>query len=646
MKAGWLNKIDLGNSGFIFKFDIFKQQAMNSIKKVFFLISIFCVFNKCGIQDSNSDSISVNSPDRKIRAEIYKDADSKLLYKVEATGKEIITASRLGIVSDSIDLGSNIRFGSVKSGRIDEIYSVFGVHNEAVNRCNTKTVEIQTEGENWFLDIRAYDDGVAVRSRLAAKANRHIQGEATEWKVPSKTLYWYQTDLVSYEGTFEKVMVDTLASDQIIGLPVTALLPAGNYALLTEASLMDYSDLAVKTSGEGTLKAFFHAEEEGWTTNEEVIQPWRVTLIANDLNSLVNSDLIRNLCPPPSSELVNANWIKPGRVAWNWWSTPRLVYDQQHQWVDWAKQLGFEYYLIDAGWTRWQEDNMNAWDGLTEVVSYAKSVGVDIWIWLHSREVSNEADRTRIFENAVKTGVSGLKIDFVPKCTHEWSNWYEATLKDAAKNKLMVDFHGAVKPTGRERTWPNELTREAIRGHEYHIKRYKRILEPDHDCVVPFNRFVQGFADYTPTVFNPSELLGYTWSREIAQAIVFTSPFLCYADHPENYLKNPAINIIKAIPSTWDETIVLQDSEIGKCAAFARRSGNAWFIGIINGDKSKNIDIPLSFLPAGTYTLIAYEDDPDRDDGIIQHVSTVSQSDSIKLTIRPKGGFVAELTKR
>jgi alpha-glucosidase len=209
----------------------------------------------------------------------------------------------------------------------------------------------------------------------------------------------------------------------------------------------------------------------------------------------------------------------------------------------------------------------------------------------------------------------------------------------------MIDFHGAVKPTGRERTWPNEMTREAIRGHEYHIKRYKRILEPDHDCILPFNRYVQGFADYTPTVFNPDELLGYTWSREIAQAIVFTSPFLCYADHPENYLKNPAINIVKAIPSTWDETIVLQDSELGKCAAFARRSGDTWFVGIINGDERKNIDIPLSFLPAGTYTMTACEDDPDRDDGIIQHVSTVSQSDSVKLAIRPKGGFVAKLTR-
>jgi alpha-glucosidase len=463
--------------------------------------------------------------------------------------------------------------------------------------------------------------------------------------VPLKTLFWYQSELGSYEGTFTKAMVDTLTSDMIIGLPVTALFPSGNYGLITEASLVDYSDLAVKSTGTRGLKAFFHAEPDGWKTDDEVIQPWRVTLIAKDLNSLVNSDIIQTLCSAPSSELVNASWIKPGRAAWNWWSTPSLIYSQQHQWVDWAKQLGFEYYLIDAGWTRWQEGTKNAWDCLTEVVNYAKSVGVGIWIWVHSREVTDVTDRQELFENAIKAGVSGIKIDFVPKCTREWSNWYEATLCDAAKCKLLIDFHGAVKPTGRDRTWPNELTREAVRGHEYHILRYKRTLFPDHDCILPFNRFVQGHADYTPTVFNPAELLGYTWSREIAQAIVFTSPFLCYADHPENYLKNPALDIIKAIPSTWDETIVLQPSEIGKCAAFARRKGDTWFIGIINGSEKKNIDIPLSFLGSEDYSINTIEDDPDRDDATIQKVNKVDKSDRIRISIRPAGGFVAKLTK-
>jgi alpha-glucosidase len=619
---------------------------MISLKKPLLFTGVLFLFNLIEAQNVKpGDIITVKSPDGKINVEINKGTDSKLYYKIEANGNEIITPSRLGIVSDNVDLGSDFRFGHSESKMIDETYPMFGIHNKAINRCNTTTVEIQSVPEKWYLDVRAYDDGIGIRCRLDAKKNRIIQGEATEWKVPSKTLFWYQNDLGSYEGTFTKVMVDTLSPDKIIALPVTALIPSGNYLMLTEASLVDYSDLAVKSSGGGALKAFFHAEQEGWKTDDAVIQPWRVTLIARDLNALVNSDLLHNLCPPPSSELVNADWIKPGRAAWNWWSTPSLVYNQQHQWVDWAKQLGFEYYLIDAGWNRWKDSTKNAWDCLAEVASYAKSVGINIWMWVHSNEVTKDADRTRIFDNAVKAGVSGIKIDFVPKCSRERSNWYEATLREAAKDRLLIDFHGAVKPTGRSRTWPNELTREAIRGHEYQIIRIKRTLLPDHDCTLPFNRFVQGFADYTPTVFNPAELLGYTWSREIAQAIVFTSPFLCYADHPENYLKNPALDILKAIPSTWDETIVLMDSEIGKCAAFARRIGNTWFIGIINGSEKKNIDIPLGFLTEKSYTLNAYEDDPDRGDGIIKKVSTVSKSDHIRLTIRSAGGFVAKLSK-
>ena len=219
-------------------------------------------------------------------------------------------------------------------------------------------------------------------------------------------------------------------------------------------------------------------------------------------------------------------------------------------------------------------------------------------------------------------------------------------MRDAAALKLMIDFHGPVKPTGRDRTWPNELTREAVRGHEWHILRYKRTLTPDHDCIIPFNRYVQGPADYTPTVFIPEELRGYTWSREVAQAIVFTSPFLCYADHPENYLKNPCLDILKSIPSIWDETIVLPGSEIGRCAAFARRKGDAWFIGILNGGDETILDIPLSFLEKDSFRMSTLEDRSDKDDAVITGTKEITGKDHLKLKIRPGGGFVAQIEKK
>ena len=319
------------------------------------------------------------------------------------------------------------------------------------------------------------------------------------------------------------------------------------------------------------------------------------------------------------------------------------IYAEQHQWVDWTKQLGFEYYLVDEGWKSWKADGKDNWACLREVCDYAKTQGVKIWLWVNSNEVPNAARRANILDHAVAAGAVGVKIDFEPEANVRWVNWYDETLRDATARKLMIDFHGANKPIGRERTWPNEMTRESIRGHEYHILRYNRTLPPQHDCILPFTRFVIGPGDYTPTVFNPKELRGFTWARELAQAIVFTSPFLCYADHPTNYLNNPAVDVMKAIPSVWDETIVLPGSEIGKCAAFARRSGKQWFIGVINGGEATTLDLPLNFLGRSQYKMVQLGDAPDRDDAWQREEKTVKRGAHVRLTLRRGGGCVIEL---
>ena len=358
----------------------------------------------------------------------------------------------------------------------------------------------------------------------------------------------------------------------------------------------------------------------------------------------MNSDLIRNLCPAAAPELAKATWIQPGRSSWQWWSSGDPNYAEQHQWVDWTKQLGFEYYLVDEGWKNWKDNGRDKWACLREVCNYAKTNGVKIWIWVHCNDVASTATRTNFLDRAVALGVVGVKIDFQPEANVRWVNWYDETLRAAADRKLMVDFHGANKPIGRERTWPNEMTRESIRGHEYHILRYGRTLPPQHDCILPFTRFVIGPGDYTPTVFNPKELRGYTWAHELAQAIVFTSPFLCYADHPQNYLTNSAVDVLKAIPPTWDETIVLPGSEIGKCAAFARRSGKQWFIGVLNGGEATTLDLPLDFLGRGKYQMIQLGDAPDRGDAWQREERTVRRGDSVRLVLRPGGGCVSQLS--
>lgn len=588
--------------------------------------------------------VKVKSPDGK--AVITVTDVAGLSYAVTFDGREVIPRSRFGIVADDVDLGAEVKLGKASSRRIRESYAMFGAHAKADNHCRETTVSVRSAGgETYELDVRAYNDGVALRARLAAKPGRKINGESTEWKVAGNPLAWYQTDSFNYEGVFQSRRLEDFRADEHIALPITFTLPGGGYALISEANLLNYSDADMQVAPDHSLRVRFHApsNRNGWTTDAAVVQPWRVTLLARDLNTLANSDLVRNLCPPAAPELAKADWIQPGRSLWQWWSIGGPLFNDQQQWVDWTKDLGFEYYLIDENWKNWKDNGRDNWGCLGEVCAYAKTRGVKVWIWVHCNDVSNPTTRSNFLDRAVALGVAGVKIDFQPQADVRWVNWYDETLRDAAARKLMVNFHGANKPIGRDRTWPNEMTRESIRGHEYHILRYRRALPPPHDTILPFTRYVIGAGDYTPTVFNPKELRGYTWARELAQAIVFTSPFLCYADHPTNYLNNPALDVLKTIPSVWDETIVLPGSEIGKCVAFARRSGPQWFIGVINGGEATMLDFPMDFLGRGKFQLVQLGDAPDRADAWQRTEKAVTRKDRLKLSIRPGGGLVGRL---
>jgi alpha-glucosidase len=205
---------------------------------------------------------------------------------------------------------------------------------------------------------------------------------------------------------------------------------------------------------------------------------------------------------------------------------------------------------------------------------------------------------------------------------------------------LMVDFHGANKPSGMQRTWPNVITREGVRGHEYQITRYHRVPEADHDVILPFTRYLAGPGDYTPTVFTKSELMGNTWTHELAQAVVFTSPFLCYGGHPQSYLENPAHDVLTAIFAVWDETRILAGSEPGKVIAEARRSGKQWFVAVINGGEAITLDIPLDFLGSGSWKATQLHDTKDKPDAWNRQDTEATRNDHIRLEIAARGGFI------
>ena len=583
----------------------------------------------------------------KVSAE-FKSVDGKLFYSVSMGGKQVLPSSRIGITVDGRDLGEGVKLGEAQERCFSETYDFAGNCKTILNKYSEKVwpvLDEKTGVELMRLEARTFKDGVAYRYVLNASKPRKIECESSSWTLPEKAKFWYQVGIASYENEYKSSDAAGIPTNKVICLPVTAKLDDGGYLLFTEANLYNYTDLAVKKEG-GSLKAFFHADEKGFTQEGESFTPWRVTIAAKDLNTLANSHIVKNLCPPPSDPtLAGKDFCKPGRSIWQWLPAGTPIYSEQEDWYNKTKELGFEYYLIDDGWRDWKDGDKDQWECLKTAVAYGKKIGVKTAIWVHSKEVFNAETRMPYLKRVKECGAVGIKIDFMPPANYHWTKWYEDTSRDCAEVGLFVDFHGSVKPTGRERTWPHELAREAIRGHEWHITRYNRVLSKDHDCIVPFCRSIQGRADYTPVVFEKKELVHFTWPRELAQGVVFSAPFLCYGDRPGTYLSNPMVDILKAIPATYDETIVLPCSEIAECAAFAKCKDGVWFIAILNGEKEREVEIDLSFLGSGKYKKISFRDDAEKLDGAVKKEAFVSKNDVLKISLRSGGGYIARLIK-
>ena len=496
---------------------------------------------------------------------------------------------------------------------------------------------------------RTFADGEAVRYRLPEGA-RHVTEELTEWRIPEESTVWFQAEWqggINYEASYTNSTVSALRVGQRMAFPVAAKLPDGTYRLLTEANVVDYTDGCAVYRGSGRFGIDYYADTNGFDQVGAETTPWRVMLKAKDLQTLATSDIVRRLCPDPAPEVAEkcAAFVKPGRAVWQWLPAGDPKYAEQKDWYDRTKALGFEYYLIDDGWKTWRDGAMDQWACLRKWIDYGKSIGVESFIWVDSKEMLTPESRRTYLAKVKASGAVGIKIDFIPVPSYRWMKWYEETLADTFAHGLMTDFHGCVKPSGRERTWPHEVAREAIRGHEWHITRYNRALPPEHDCILPFSRLVQGHADYTPVVFEKKELNGYTWARELAQGIVFSAPFLCFGDFPKNYLDNPAVELIRALPSVYDETRILPGSRIGECIVVAKRKGADWFVAAENSEKERRIELELDFLLSGEYDFQSFGDADDRPGGYVVCHEKKSRADQISLLLKPNGGYAAWFRK-
>ena len=602
--------------------------------------------------------ITVTSPSEQLHLKLIP-TDKSITLTALLGDRVVIERSTLATTVDGKDITRGADPGAIERYSINERYPWRGKHSEAVNHCNGVKIPLKHPATNttYTLEARAFDTGVAYRCIIEGEGSR-APDETTSFILPAGSTVWFHNLGGHYEASYEKKQIDDVKQGEWAGPPLTFKLPDNaGYASIAEAALINYSGMALEADGQRGFRIGLghrqpinypfqlrYGEEEHKRLSTPAIisgtitTPWRVILIGKDLNALVTSDIIHNLCPPPDPKLfpqgINTEWIKPGRAVWKYLDGGgQSTLETMKDFSRWAGELGFEHNVIEGFWRRFNEDDLRG------LVDYAKERKVGTWLWRHTKELRTPEARKELWDACNKAGAVGVKLDFLDHEAREVVDLYHTLLREAAERKLMVNFHGANKPTGEVRTWPNELTREAVRGMESSRLKERAL----HNTILPFTRFLAGHADYTPVHFGDRR--GDTSiAHQIATAAIFDSSLLTYGAHPQKLLEHPAVGMIKSIPATWEETRVLPPSEVGEVAVFARRSRRSWFLAILNGPAARKVELPLSFLGSGEHIALVVSDDQADSTKVNVREAKLRSTDMITVDLRSGGGYVARFS--
>ncbi|HEY2019498.1 MAG TPA: glycoside hydrolase family 97 N-terminal domain-containing protein [Bryobacteraceae bacterium] len=603
-----------------------------------------------------ANDANVASPDGKVVFRLGADENGSLVYAVSFGGKAVIEPSAIGIIVDGVPLSRGADLGAASAYTVDTTYPWNGPHSTAIDKCNGVRVPVTHRQSRtaFTLDIRAYNDGVAFRHVAPGEGTR-VPDEATSFRPPDGATLWYHDFENHYEGNYVRKGLRAVAPGEWLAPPMTFQLPQNaGYAAITEGSLRHYSGMGLQADGSGVLHARLgHAIPASYpfrlryaqdverlskpaTITGTITTPWRVILVGADLNALVNSDVIHNVADPPDPKLfpdgIRTSWIHTGRALWSYLDGGNNTLEGMKEWARMAHDLGFQYNLLEGFWSRWPEAQ------LKELAEYSRGLGVSVIIWKHSNQLRTPESRKEFFELCRRNGIAGAKIDFFDHEHKELIDLYEALLRGAAENHLVIDFHGCNKPTGLERTYPNLIGFEGVHGME------GRAPWAQHEVTLPFTRMLAGLADYTPMHFSGAKLADTTWPHQVANAVLLQAPLLAFAAHPANILGNPMRDVIQSIPTTWDQTIALPVSQIGDVAAFARRKGDTWILAVNNGPVGKTVRVDLSFLGQGSYQATLLRDAADAEDVKIEHL-TARATDALYVKMRSGGGFVGRFVK-
>jgi hypothetical protein len=619
-----------------------------------------------------SQKVTVVSPNNKIIVDLINKQNTdtgewflKVSYNDSNTTSVVIPEIILGLSRSDQDFSKDLKF--LKTGKqvlMTEQYNLFhGKRSDCSNSGNETIVSFENSGKAKLnLIIRAYNDGMAFRYEFPDKEGSFvIKDELTSYNIPSSTKRWLEKWNAANEGLYSVMNDDN--TQQSWCYPALFDSPDNDCWYLIHEADVDRNYCGSKlsnTADKSFYKITFPDPKDGNglgesapTINLPWKSPWRVVIMGT-LADIVESTLIHDVSPP--SVIKNTDWIKPGLVSWNYWSSNHGTKDFKIvcDFADLAASMDWPYTLID-----WEWDAMSNGGNLDDAVKYIQSLGVKPLIWYnsggpHTRVASTPRDRMLTHENRVeeftklkKMGVAGVKVDFFESEKQDMIRYYLDILDDAAQFEMMVYFHGCLVPRGWERTYPNLMTLEGVRGAEwYNNGPDLTTTAPEHNAILPFTRNVVGPMDYTPVTFTNSQYPHITsFGHELALSVVFESGLQHLADRPEGYygLPDAARTFLKEVPNAWDDTKLL-DGYPGRDLIVARRKGALWYIGGISSERferTKNLN--FNFLPESKkYKLTLIADGKHDKDFSVQY-KVVDKSSSLSIKLLRRGGFAAVL---
>lgn len=630
-----------------------------------------------------ADQYEVVSPNSRLKAVVS--VDEEITYTVTLKGETVLAPSVLSMTVQGRVFGLNAGVKQVKRWEINETLTPVVRQKSAVieNRCVVLRLRFK---QPFDLEFRAYDDGIAYRFVTRVRGGVRVQSERVEYCFDRDYALWFpeeQSMFTHMERSYLHLKLSEIKAPRFCSMPALVDLEHGVKALITEADVYDYPGFYLRAAADSptafvgqfpkaalsdtmkndrsvpvTKRADYLANTEGKRSF-----PWRVLIVTERDADLIASQMIHKLARP--LEIKNTEWIRPGKVAWDWWNANNLFgvdfeaginTATYKAYIDFAADYGLEYIILDEGWyplgdllTVVPEIDM------AELLRYGRERGVGLILWVVWKTLEDQWDAA--FDQFEQWGVQGIKVDFMQRDDQYMVDYYWRVAREAATRHLLVDFHGSYKPTGLRRAYPNVITREGVKGLENN--KWGETANPENALVIPFTRMVAGPLDYTPGAMRNAQKENFkpVWNRpgsqgtrchQLAMYVVYESPLQMLADSPSNYRREPqCMAFLSAVPTVWDESVVL-DARVGDYVLIARRSGETWYVGGMTDWTPRDLEVDFSFLGSGLWKADLWQDGPNAHRAGVDFKRVeraVSSQQTVTVHLAPGGGVAMRIKR-